>query len=82
MKIHPMIWTIDDLVHWLLNELNSPGIGDAYISLRPRDAYMRQQTKPPLVQIMAYHMFGAKPLCEPMLIYCQLDPWESTSVKF
>ena len=28
-------------------------------SLRPRDAYMRDQTKPPLVQIMARRLFGA-----------------------
>ena len=24
----------------------------------------------------------AKPLSEPMLVYCQLDPWEQVSVKF
>ena len=34
-----------------------------------------------LVQIMAYHLAGAKPLSEPMLEYCWLDPWEQTSVK-
>ena len=39
-------------------------------SLRPRDAYMRHQTKPSLVQIMACRLFGAKPLSEPMLWYC------------
>ena len=31
---------------------------------------------------MAWHLFGAKPLPEPMLIYCELDRWEQTSVKF
>ena len=36
-------------------------------SLRPSDAYMRQQDKPTLVQIMACRLFGAKPLSEPML---------------
>ena len=30
---------------------------------------------------MACRLFGDKPLPEPMLIYCQLDPWEETSVK-
>ena len=39
-------------------------------SLRPRDAYMRQETRPPLLQIMACRLFGAKPLSEPMLEYC------------
>ena len=30
---------------------------------------------------MACRLVGAKPLPEPMLTYCQLDPWEQTSVK-
>ena len=29
--------------------------------------------------MMACHLVGAKPLSEPMLKYCQLDPWEQTS---
>ena len=35
-----------------------------------------------LVQIMACHLFCTKPISEPMLAYCQLDPWEQFSVKF
>ena len=35
-----------------------------------------------LVQIMACPMVGAKPLSEPILVYCQLEPWEEISVKF
>ena len=31
---------------------------------------------------MAYRLFGAKPLPEPMLAYGQLDTWEHISVKF
>ena len=31
---------------------------------------------------MACRLSGAKPLPEPMLTYCQLDPQEQTSVKF
>ena len=34
-----------------------------------------------LVQITACRMAGAKPLPEPVLEYCWLDPWESTSVE-
>ena len=30
---------------------------------------------------MACRLFGTKPLPEPMLTYCQLDPWEQTSVE-
>ena len=51
-------------------------------SLRSTDAYMRQEIIPPLFQIMASHLFGAKPLSESMLLYCQLDPNEHISVKF
>ena len=31
---------------------------------------------------MACHLFGAKPLSEPMLLYCQLDHKEHISVEF
>ena len=31
---------------------------------------------------MACRMFGAKPLPEPMLVYCQLESWQQVSVKF
>ena len=50
--------------------------------LRPSDAYMRQQARSWLAQIMACRLIGAKPLYEAMLLYCQLDPKEHTSVKF
>ena len=40
----------------------------------PNAPYMRRWTESALVQIMAYHLFGAKPLPEPTLAYCQLDP--------
>ena len=50
----------------------------------PSAAYMRQWTgpAPALVQVMACRLFGAKPLPEPMLAFCQLDSWEQISVKF
>ena len=51
-------------------------------SLRPSDAYKRQYNIPTLVQIMACGLFGAKPLSEPMLPYCQLHPKEHISMKF
>ena len=31
---------------------------------------------------MACHLFGAMPLPEPMVKYCQLDPSEHISIKF
>ena len=51
-------------------------------SLRPSDTYMRQYNIPPLVKIMACLLFSTKPLSEPMLSYCQLDPEEHISVIF
>ena len=44
---------------WYLNSLN--------------DAYMRPPSRPSLVQIIACHLFGAKPLSEPTLAYYQMD---------
>ena len=51
-------------------------------SSSPSAAYMRQWTVSTLVQIMACRLFGAKPLPEPMLAYCQFDSWEHISVKY
>ena len=36
--------------------------------------YMHQWTGSALIQSMACHLFGSKPLPGPMLTYCQLDP--------
>ena len=47
----------------------------------PSAAYMRQWYGSSLVQVMACRLFGAKPLPEPMLPYCQLDSWEHISVE-
>ena len=40
----------------------------------PSATYMRQRIGWALVQIRACHVIGAKPLSEPGLGYCQLDP--------
>ena len=57
-----------------------PG-GDLQNSVRPSAAYMRQWIESALVQIMACRLFGTKLLSKPMLVYCQLGPYEQTSVK-
>ena len=51
-------------------------------SLRPSDSYMHQKTWQSLVQIMGCRLFGAKPLSDPMMVYCQLDPKKRTSLKY
>ena len=48
----------------------------------PSAAYMPQRIRSTLFHIMVCRLFGAKPLSEPMLGYCQVDPQEQTSVKF
>ena len=53
-----------------------PLISSCVHSNPPSPAYMRQWTGSALVQVMACRLFGAKPLPEPMLAYCQLDSWE------
>ena len=54
---------------------------DLLSSSSPSAAYMHQWTVSALVQVMTCRLFGAKPLPELMLIYCQLDSWEQISVK-
>ena len=51
-------------------------------SLRPRNTYLHHQTMLPLVQIMDCRLCGTKPLSEPILPYCQLDPYEQISMNF
>ena len=47
----------------------------------PSATYMRQWVGSVSVKIMASCLFDAKPLYEPILGYCQLNPKEQTSVK-
>ena len=62
----------------------APGLVYGWVikSSPPSVAYIRKWTESALVQVMACRLFGAKPLPEPMLPYCQLDYWEQNSVKF
>ena len=67
------------------NDIETDGLPtfiDIVNSSPPGAAYMHQWIGSALVQIMAWRLFGAKPLSKPMLSYCQLDPWGQTSLKF
>ena len=68
-----VLWTVLGCIVSMYNQINSSPSGAAY---------MHQWTGSALVEIMASCLFGAKPLPEPMLAYCQLDSWEQISVKF
>ena len=50
-------------------------------SLRPSDANTRQWGSSSLVGVMVCRLFGAKPLPEPMRLYCQFNPKEQHSPK-
>ena len=56
--------------------------GVLYNSLKSSNANMRHQTRPPLVQIMVCRLFGPRPLSEPMLKYCHIDPKGYISMTF
>ena len=68
-------------MQYLTNQGYNKGTRDNNSSL-PSAAHMRQWIWSALVQILACRLFGAKPLSKPMLVYCQLDPREQSSVKF
>ena len=53
---------------------------DVFNLMRLSGAYMCQWNGSALV--MACHLFSAKPLPEPMLVYCQSNSWEQVSEKF
>ena len=71
--------------HWNRNVIFDKIFITVYTQIRhfvnsdsPSATYMRQWTGSALVQIMTCRLVGAKPLPEPMLVYCQLNP----QVKF
>ena len=74
--------------HWMVNKQHQwwnsflQGLLRPINSSPPGAAYMLQWTGSSLVQVMACHLFGTKPLPETMLAYCQLDCWEHISMKF
>ena len=85
--LHREIWVEGRLNICILQYFVFMDKGHGYISFcvnssPPSAAYMRQLIETALVQIMASRLFGGKPLSEPMLHFCQLDPSKQTSVKF
>ena len=69
-KQQAIIRTNTDLIHWCIYAALG---GDELTP--PTAAYMRQWTASSLVQVMARCLFSTKPLREPMLAYCPLDPY-------
>ena len=67
------------LKHLPIYQMNYTKISMIYPS-PPSAAYTCQWIRSALIQ-MACRLFSAKPLSKPMLDYCQLHPYEQTSVK-
>ena len=61
---------VDRMILWLSYLHNPPLVMHVCISESGQHWF-----RSALVQIMACRLFGAKPLPEPMLDYCQLDTW-------
>ena len=70
-----VLWTMKTCCCFVFSKKN-------IYSLRPLDVFVRHQARSSLAQIMACHLIGPRPLPEPMLDYCWLDPGEQISVKF
>ena len=96
VAISSVLWSFDVffVVTWISNWTNSRIVGglrhpdDHAVTVRETNYLIEAErriyahkTSPSLVQIMACRLIGAKPLSEPMLDYCQLDPCEYISMK-
>ena len=75
------VWLVVITLHWqpwCWNNspeiLNEKFLVHCCISLRQSESYM--------VQIMACHLVCTKPLSQPVLDYCKLNPWEQISITF
>ena len=81
-----IIWIINSLLSpqliYRLTLLPNPTPQTLNSSPAPSATYMHQRTGSAMFQVMACRLFGAKPLPEPNLAYCQLNTWEQTAVKF
>ena len=67
--------------HHLKQQRN--GLRSRWVNSSPTSvAYMRRWTVSALVRVMAFRLLRAKSLPEPLMIYCQMDLQEHTSVKF
>ena len=69
LKVSP--WYFD---HWIIEHQQKVKLANYTKLICPSAAYMHQWMRSALLQIMSCRLFGAKPLSQPMLGYCQLDP--------
>ena len=61
-RFHCILWT---------HKFELPFCNSLFISSPPSAAYMPQSIRSALVQIMACHLSGTKPLSKQMLYYCR-----------
>ena len=68
----------DDNIQNFLKSCGIVGVNTLAIS----DAIWHHRPWSTLLQVMACHLFGAKPLLVAMLAYNKFDTWEQTSMRF
>ena len=75
VQILANILTNGDSIYWRI-------YASSGLTRLPLGLHMRQWIRSALVEIIACRLFSTKPLSEPMLEYCELDPYKRISVKF
>ena len=73
-------WCLLMASHWFQLIRNGWAVTNAALTHLP--LVLHRWTGSALVQIMACRLDSAKPLSEPMLTYCEIDPKEHISMKF
>ena len=72
VPLHRVLSSREDNPPWYISwPLLRPNL---FNSLRPSDASMHRKSSYHWFRLMACRLVGAKPLSQPMLVYCQLDP--------
>ena len=68
-------WLLEPLLVYDAYGATRPMNIASFNSLWPGDAEWRHRSGSTLAQVMAWRLFVAKPLSEPVMTYCQLHPW-------
>ena len=90
MRSHQKFWIICDEYEFKIISWRDYDESMSYLvvlrmpvnSSPPSVSYICKWIGSTLVQLMASFLFGTKQLSKPMLVYCLLDPYEQTSMKF
>ena len=73
---------INDILNGVLFVRTAAIFVKVFTALKPDDVHLPQCTKSLLIQVMACHLFGAKPLPTSMLNHCIVLLLQKASVKY